>query len=54
MTHRDSGWQPDADANQYKGENVTDHAVAPGEINDGEREPDIDVVDTDDADDADE
>ncbi len=24
---------------QYKGEDVTDHAVAPGEINDAEKEP---------------
>ncbi|MGB9963470.1 hypothetical protein [Halobacterium sp. CBA1126] len=42
MAHKESGWKPTSDAMQYKGEDVTDHAVAPGEINDGAKEPDDD------------
>jgi len=38
MAHKESGWKPKGRAMQYKGEDVTDHAVAPGEINDAETE----------------
>ncbi len=39
MAHKDTGWRPNGRAMQYKGEDVTDHAIAPGEINDAEAEP---------------
>lgn len=50
MTHKDTGWRPKGRAMQYKGDDVWDHNVAPGEVNDGERDPDFYDDPDDDAD----
>jgi hypothetical protein len=47
MPHKDTGWRPNGSAMQYKGDDVWDHAVAPGEVNDGEQDPDRDADDED-------
>ncbi|WP_336036920.1 hypothetical protein [Halobacterium yunchengense] len=39
MTHKHSEWEPEGRAMQYKGEEVWDHNVAPGEVNVGEQDP---------------
>lgn len=43
MSHEDSGWEPDGRALQYKGDFVKDHGVGPGDINEGEVDPDFKV-----------
>jgi hypothetical protein len=41
MTHKDTGWEPEGRARQYKGDLVEDHAVGATEINTGEVDPDF-------------
>ena len=44
MTHKDTGWRPDAGVESYKGYEIWEYESGPHEINDGTVDGDIEFA----------